>query len=139
MLFSDPSREQLGNGMNYRVVMILGFATITIPSAGCGTMENLREAIPPKSTCGESWNTVYGGVRNDCSYLVKSTASKDEAWILTAFDVPFSFIGDTITLPYTVAYETGVFGFITECDVPPSGTAPDSKSIGPVPPTPQLP
>lgn len=31
---------------------------------------------------------------------------------LTALDIPFSLVGDTITLPYTLAYECGLFGSI---------------------------
>jgi uncharacterized protein YceK len=128
--------------MNCRAVMVLGFASITLFSGGCGTMENLRDAIPPKSTCGDSSNTIYGGVQKDCSYLVESTPSKDKTWyslMLTAFDVPFSLVGDTITLPYTLALETGVFGFKTACHFTASSTAPDSELIGPVPPSLQLP
>jgi uncharacterized protein YceK len=128
--------------MNCRAVLLLGFASIAILSGGCGTVENLQESMPPKSSCGESWKSVYGGVRKDCSNLVESFSSKDKDQsnlILTTLDVPFSLIGDTITLPYTVAYETGVFGIKRECHFSDSKTAPDSISTGPVPPTQQLP
>ena len=119
--------------MNGRFAAILAFVSSTLLSGGCGTFENLREATPPKDSCDVSLKTVYGGVRSDCSYLAEWANPKGpepKYLLLTALDLPFTLIGDTITLPYTLAYETGVFGFTTECYF---SAKTESESINPEP------
>ena len=99
--------------MNYRTALVLGFVSIALLCGGCGTVENLREATPPKYNTGESWKTVYGGVQKDYSYISECRdvdfKNPHDPW-LVILDLPFTLIGDTITLPYTVAYELGLLG-----------------------------
>jgi uncharacterized protein YceK len=80
---------------------------------GCGTFGNftpLNERTPP-----ETMKRVYGGVRFDAGehaeYAVHPCTPIERQYplwpairigLLTG-DLPFSFIGDTITLPYTLA------------------------------------
>lgn len=63
---------------------LLGGVILTLSLCGCGTMSNM--------STGD--RGVYGGVRQDFQNI---SSGKGAAWI----DVPFSAVGDTVTLPFT--------------------------------------
>lgn len=63
---------------------LLGGVILTAVLCGCGTMNNM--------TSGD--REVYGGVRQDFQNI---SSGKTGALI----DVPFSAVGDTVTLPFT--------------------------------------
>jgi uncharacterized protein YceK len=90
-----------------RLVAIVAVATGLLLS-GCGTMANLSDGYGP----GEK--KVFGGVRLDADYgsayagwtnhpdgFVYSVYALSTACAM-ACDLPFSAIGDTLTLPWTL-------------------------------------
>jgi uncharacterized protein YceK len=86
----------------------------SLPIAGCGTVANLAKPGP------EGGKSPFGGVKQDvdCIQTGKTgegglnTHSSPESEkqppaarvIFSAADLPFSFIGDVLTWPYTAAY-----------------------------------
>jgi uncharacterized protein YceK len=109
--------------MTNRAASCLTVVSVALLAGGCGTLENLREAAPPKYSCEEPMKTVYGGVTKDCASIEQACAAAD--WdvgllLFASCDLPLTALGDTITLPYTLAYETGVFGMNRVCEF--SGT-----------------
>jgi uncharacterized protein YceK len=118
--------------MDSRIGLFVGLA-VAILSAGCGTVTNTlscainppcREFTRPEDfgdypCCGPLWwvtkddqNRVYGGVRDDWVIIENMRISLphddiDPFWAI--LDMPFSAIGDTITLPYILAYRYGLF------------------------------
>jgi uncharacterized protein YceK len=125
--------------MNSRVALF-AVLTVAILSGGCGTIANTtgcainppcREFVLPEEIgncgcpcCGPLWwdtkdyqNRVYGGVRDDWNIIYDMQYSLpheaiDPFWAM--IDMPFSAIGDTITFPYILAYQMGVFGGVKE-------------------------
>jgi uncharacterized protein YceK len=99
--------------MNCRTAMVLGFISIALLCGGCGTVENLQEATQPSHHFDASWKTVYGGVSIDYAHLLEcrdvTFKNPHDPWLMI-LDLPFTLIGDTITLPYTLAYELGLLG-----------------------------
>ena len=96
--------------MDRRYACLLVGCSLLLSAAGCGTFSNVM---------GDDVHMVYGGVRRDgvilreCGNGPPKRASDDpDAGVVpfvsnmaaaTAFmDLPFSFVGDTITLPYTL-------------------------------------
>jgi uncharacterized protein YceK len=93
------------------VVLLLS----SLPIAGCGTVANLVNCNPE-----EGGVSPFGGVRQDMECI--ETAANGETVVTTytkpapgqhpqtalmllyAADLPFSFIGDVVTWPYTAAY-----------------------------------
>jgi uncharacterized protein YceK len=82
---------------------------VALACGGCGTLHNLN----PKSAEGEGESPptrIYGGVRQDWITL-KELDFSDVACINLVFlplylaALPLSFVGDTLTLPYTTAVE----------------------------------
>ena len=80
-------------------------------SSGCGTVANLRP--PSESIAGDPVKRTYGGVRQSCENI----RNKDKAKFPVAtvavclLDLPLTAVGDTITLPYTLAYDYQLFGW----------------------------
>jgi uncharacterized protein YceK len=75
--------------------------------SGCGTMCNLAGAAIPGAEDAKL-PAIYGGVQIDMAFInMPRDASKGAAeflcWQLA--DVPFSFVGDTLTLPITIAID----------------------------------
>lgn len=70
---------------------------------GCGTLLNLQEKAPPP----------YGGVIMESKIIAQGVPMGPFAffpnfdvpglWPLALIDLPFSFVGDTVTLPMTTA------------------------------------
>ena len=69
--------------------------------SGCGTMYNIadREIILPERPA-----TPFGGVGNDLRWMARCDGKYWGGVPLAAADMPLSFAGDIITLPYTVPY-----------------------------------
>jgi uncharacterized protein YceK len=78
-------------------------AALALSSGGCGTLANTAWFIPE-----EGGKRVYGGVRADVQSAQQCFETPIEGKPLSGLwcliDLPFSAIGDTITLPYTIAY-----------------------------------
>jgi uncharacterized protein YceK len=100
--------------------LIVPFAAL-VP-VGCGTVHNLNPAgetlikgpgqdEPPKTT------RVFGGVRSDWKGMNTLNWNDEYSFLnfvvlpLYVADLPLSLIGDTVTLPYTVGCEIGLFGW----------------------------
>jgi uncharacterized protein YceK len=71
----------------------------------------LEGRICPLWQCsGKYQKQIYGGLQEDCLiWRVGHTTLRHydiDAW-LAVLDMPFSAIGDTITLPYILAYKNG--------------------------------
>ena len=125
--------------MGFRAICIaLLFASL--PIAGCGTVENLVEMGGPEV----GGKTPFGGVKQDLGGI--KTAANGEcaagphpesqskqhpqvALLLAyALDLPFSLLGDVVTLPYT-AYTSG-YAFINQ-PVPVPPLTPPSAAVRP--------
>jgi len=96
--------------MNRRYAGLVVGVSLVLSAAGCGTYNNVL---------GDSQHMVYGGVRRDGVILRECSGGSpnrakgfddpgvlpmvDNAAAMTAFmDLPFSFVGDTLTLPFTL-------------------------------------
>ena len=97
--------------MLYRVVAVTAVVFVAPMLAGCGTAINAVWLIPE-----ENGKRVYGGVRTDCEQIRgrheqagRLPVDRIEQLVYT-LDVPLSAVGDTITLPYILAYDSGLFG-----------------------------
>jgi len=64
---------------------------LTCSLTGCGTISNLNEQDQPLIGLHRDVS-VYGGVRNDIRWFWQNYP----CWII---DLPFSAVGDTVTLP----------------------------------------
>lgn len=93
--------------MPRRAIFTLSLASICNILAGCGTVMNLTN-LPP--TPGEG--AAYRGTAFNMAFLLPPSSGPqkfdDSTNILlgcyAAIDLPFTLIGDTLTLPYTVPY-----------------------------------
>ena len=121
-LFSQPLFHK-GNAMRSRTALLFGLSMFAAISCGCGTLNNLPPPGPaPLLDPGDPGSRTYGGVRAEleCFRVSKcdpeDTHPKKEISKLflpaVIVDLPFTLIGDTITLPYTLAYDCGLFGKI---------------------------
>ena len=93
-----------------RVALLLS----SLPIAGCGTVANLVKPGPE-----EGGKSPFGGVRQDV-WRIKKAANGESAsatpkskskqspqvapMLCCAADLPFTFIGDVVTWPYTATY-----------------------------------
>jgi uncharacterized protein YceK len=96
--------------MRYRTGAVLGLLTAAILSGGCGTVANTAWLIPE-----EGGKRPYGGIRIDYDKARNPPTSFPNAddrlqQFVFALDLPFSLVGDTLTLPYVLAYDMGLFG-----------------------------
>jgi hypothetical protein len=103
-----------GGEMAFRAICV-ALLLASLPSAGCGTVANLARSLPE-----EGGKSPFGGVRQDVSCIKKaangessfSTHPKSESeqhpqvarMLFCAADLPFSFLGDVVTWPYTKTY-----------------------------------
>jgi uncharacterized protein YceK len=116
--------------MAFRAICVASLLS-TLPSAGCGTVVNLVRQGPEQGGV-----SPFGGVRQDVSGIEKATNGESGFWthpksdaeqhaqvvsmLFWAADLPLSFVGDVVTLPYTAAYS-----FINQpVPVPPVRQAP---------------
>lgn len=96
--------------MDVRAIYVALFLA-SLPVAGCGTVMNLANSRPQ-----EGGRAPFGGVHRDLSAMnsagsdssgaacAKSTSVQFPHVILCAADLPFSFVGDVVTWPYTAAF-----------------------------------
>lgn len=106
--------------MNWRAASGCGLATLAFLSGGCGTVWNLRQTaarkVVPEEPPDAPMDRIYGGVRADWSefkrlkYDPESPYLGPGTFLPPLIDLPFSVIGDTLTLPYTLAWEKGFLG-----------------------------
>jgi uncharacterized protein YceK len=105
--------ERGGSEMAFRAICVALLLT-SLPVAGCGTVANLVGSPP-----AQGGKTPFGGVRHDVASLEEAASGdfsvgahgkgpSDHPQILPmvfcAADIPFSFVGDVVTWPYTAAY-----------------------------------
>src|SRR5579871_4117070 len=122
--------------MFHRAIRLLGLAVFALLGGGCGTVGNLRP--PGESVAGDPEKRVYGGIRSDLDHVQYNLDSSKPRMLfplavaLGLFDLPFSFVGDTLTLPYTLAYDLGLFGrrYVDEVDAGLWGGATTRKEAG---------
>jgi uncharacterized protein YceK len=99
--------------MAYRAICV-ALVLWSLPIAGCGTVVNLVKLRPE-----EGGQSPFGGVRQDVWCIKKAESGEFAAThpksgseqfrqvailLLCTADLPFSFVGDVVTLPYTAAY-----------------------------------
>ena len=65
---------------------------------GCGTISNFQ---PTHTSDRPQRREVFGGVREDFRALTEADGSRLLPFLIVA-DMPFSTVGDVITLPWTV-------------------------------------
>ncbi len=98
--------------------------TMALLISGCSTFS---ETFDTRSHCGSS--LVYCGTRTDAMLI--AAAGDESAGILRAFvplammDLPFSFVADTLLLPYTVSVDA--FGSKSKNTEPPGLKATDAQ------------
>ena len=109
-----------------------GLAVLVMAAvSGCGTTMNLAEGSGPFQFAEAAGPRVYGGVRYD--------AAMGSLWLLGGFlepalaplglyvlavDMPLSFIGDTLTLPWTVGAAVDRLCGLPHFPVPPTPVNP---------------
>jgi uncharacterized protein YceK len=93
--------------MTRRTTVILGLAIAAGFSGGCGTLANTVWTYPEPAP-----KRVYGGVAKDWETARQFNADTSyqgrRVAICAAVDLPYSAIGDTITLPYVLACRWGI-------------------------------
>ena len=80
--------------------LLVGLVCVSAALAsGCGTL--LNTAHYPYASGGEE---IYGGVQLDYRVVAQEHQKRSATTVaLALLDMPFSLVGDTLTLPYTVA------------------------------------
>jgi uncharacterized protein YceK len=90
--------------MAFRAICV-AMALSSLPIAGCGTVANLAN---PRTE--EGGRSPFGGVRQDLEHVRTSPTADSQhcrqmgLMLLGTADLPFSFVGDVVTWPYTAAY-----------------------------------
>jgi uncharacterized protein YceK len=101
-------------------VMLVGLLLVLLASIGCGTLYNLDFNT---CCCGgrPDSNRIYGGVEAELAFAVRNlreittpdTPISTQIFgvtfvsVLTILDLPLSIVGDTVTLPLTIAAQIG--------------------------------
>ena len=105
-----PFPRQGDGEMVFRAIHVALLVSI-LPIAGCGTVVNLVRPGPE-----QGGKTPFGGVRQDVRCIEKGSIEDWESgpephsppqaavMLCCAADLPFSFIGDVLTWPYTAGY-----------------------------------
>jgi len=84
--------------MPVRAVIILLFAAVALMESGCGTVATIKH---PSYVGG---GIVYSGSRWDSQSVIEGSQRRDVFLLSLALDLPFSFVADTVALPYTIPY-----------------------------------
>jgi uncharacterized protein YceK len=77
------------------------FLIICMLLSSCGTQAAFLNASYPEH-CNSRIDEIpriYGGIAFDINHISNDHNNGDEA---VFFDIPFSFVADTVTLPYTI-------------------------------------
>jgi uncharacterized protein YceK len=94
----------------------LAIGAAVLLAGGCGTIVNLTDEVAPAGL-NPGRREVYGGIRWDIDAawpLGQPAASHNEYWpnlprfFFFLLDLPCCAIADTVTLPYTAAYQLGL-------------------------------
>lgn len=90
--------------MSRSLFQLVSVAVTAVVLSGCGTVASTLWLSPE-----EGGQRVYGGVRADCDIIhdaSKPDSSKNTnsgaTVLLSALDMPFSLVGDTVALPLTI-------------------------------------
>ena len=80
-------------------------ALLGLGLGGCGTIQNLAAELHPNPLAGALVpSTPYGGVNKDLEYAAGSALGGGPFGVplaaVSLLDVPFSAVGDTLTLPF---------------------------------------
>lgn len=76
-------------------IRLLLFGCVLSSLAGCGTMANMQgKNLPALDAGGQYEPRPFGGVRNDLRWTYHGNGL-----ILGIIDLPFSIVGDVVTLP----------------------------------------
>jgi uncharacterized protein YceK len=87
-------------------------SALILLASGCGTMVNMAAPNVSVKRSNVSVSTrmrrqIYGGVRMDVAILTKRADMPEHGRSAVAplalVDLPFSAVGDTVTLPFTIA------------------------------------
>ncbi len=84
-------------GLSLRRWATVCTAGVLVSQAGCGTVLNMGAGTCPI----RDHPIIYGGVGIDVEYL--ATQDFPLGFLLALLDLPFSLVGDTLTLPWSVA------------------------------------
>ena len=123
---------------------LAGVAAVALLGGGCGTLVNVTNFAPPEIGGGQ--RAIYGGVVWDLEGEYRAwTTPQPDYWLgvhvpmILAYliDTPLSAVGDTFTLPITVAEALGFS--LPPWPAPPDGPPPGYWPPGPVGPVEQLP
>lgn len=86
-----------------------GMRRLTLPLlslvclCGCGTVSNIQGTnYPMMEEPGQYPTTPFGGVERDVRHMKETRAWSPLAVVFHLTDMPFSFAGDVVTLPYTI-------------------------------------
>jgi uncharacterized protein YceK len=94
----------------FRGILLTALCAMATASTGCGTISNQNGHYWYMTCATHPRSELYGGVKQDLGALM-NTQSRDFAeagwgWVfqgaIACIDLPFSAIGDTLTLPYDV-------------------------------------
>jgi uncharacterized protein YceK len=110
-----------------RTLSVVGLSVFAVLGGGCGTLNNLPRPEPVTFLGpGSPGSRTYGGVRAEWDAITGPHYDPKYPLILSmclvpmvALDLPLTLVGDTITLPYTLAYDYGLFGRM--CTLGPHG------------------
>ena len=89
--------------MKQTVLVVLTFM-LTGSASGCGTLFNLNGKEPWVLGPPPERQTVpFGGIDNDVRWMTRGVPLMGAPLcvVAAAVDMPFSFVGDILTLPYT--------------------------------------
>ena len=103
--------------MGWRAAVGCGVAALALLGQGCGTVGNLQRTagakevpeLPPDAPM----DRVYGGVRSDWAWVAGGPGGPPPgtgSFLSALLDLPLSAVGDTLTLPYVLAWEKGLLG-----------------------------
>ncbi|HEX6882301.1 MAG TPA: YceK/YidQ family lipoprotein [Planctomycetota bacterium] len=95
-------------------------AVLGLPLACCGTIEGLRADFDPEGLAclpGEFVPRVYAGVFFDVAALRSESCKAALIWL----DLPFSLVGDTLVLPWTLVTQLLYGNHCPPASKPPEG------------------
>lgn len=87
-----------------RLILLL-IAVILLPA--CGTIRTLGEGpvalpVPKNEESCQSITRVYSGIQYNYCFVNDDAGTNWELYNILFWDYPFSFIADTVVLPYTL-------------------------------------
>ena len=87
-----------------QTMLMIALVTACLTLAGCGTVMNIAKPGPKGSL-------IYGGVVSDVDCFLPQTWGQWKGggkviwgWTFAAIDLPFTIVGDTLTLPLTIPW-----------------------------------